>query len=222
MPSIDRNAANSMRLRRNQQRGRAGALTSTIRVSAPLQNTGSQIQLNLDSAGGLESISSLLRVKLIDTSLTRGATGIGVNLRGGSGMLISTGLGILLDGASLSLSASGIKITGYMPYAHWDDHSAHRQLCDSLAATDANWCPAAYAPRHRFYEDHIMADVVLDQEAPAATPGWRNCQYSVSPFIYGAVFGTEQRGFRANPPRTPQLQHCGCCGKRGRYLFDRL
>jgi hypothetical protein len=117
MPSIDRNAANSMRLRRNQQRGRAGALTSTIRVSAPLQNTGSQIQLNLDSAGGLESISSLLRVKLIDTSLTRGATGIGVNLRGGSGMLISTGLGILLDGASLSLSASGIKITGYMPYA---------------------------------------------------------------------------------------------------------
>jgi len=117
MPSIDRNAANSMRLRRNQQRGRAGALTSTIRVAAPLQNTGSQIQLNLDSAGGLESISSLLRVKLIDTSLTRGATGIGVNLRGGSGMLISTGLGILLDGASLSLSASGIKFTGYLPYA---------------------------------------------------------------------------------------------------------
>jgi hypothetical protein len=117
MAGIDRNAANSMRLRRNQQRGKAGSFTSTIRVAAPLQNTGSQIQLNLDSAGGLESSSSLLRVKLIDTSLTRTASGLGVNLRGGSGMLISTGLGILLDGASLSLGASGIKLTGYLPYA---------------------------------------------------------------------------------------------------------
>lgn len=117
MASVDRNAANSMRLRRNMQRGRSGAFTSGIRVAAPLQNTGSQVQLNLDPSGGLESISSLLRVKLIDTSLTRGATGIGVTLRTSSGLQIAAGLGVLLDGASLSLSATGIKLTGYMPYA---------------------------------------------------------------------------------------------------------
>lgn len=107
---VDRNAANSLRLRRNMQRGRAGAFTSGVKVAAPLQNTGSQIQLNLDSSGGLESFSSLLRVKLRDTSLTRDASGLGVALKSNPGLQISSGLGILLDGSSLSLSGSGIKL----------------------------------------------------------------------------------------------------------------
>lgn len=109
--SVDRNAADPLRLRRNQQRGRAGGLTAGVTVTAPLSNTGSHIQLNLDSAGGLESSSSLLRVKLIDTSISRTASGIGVALKTNGGLQISSGLGILLNGASLSLGATGLKVT---------------------------------------------------------------------------------------------------------------
>ena len=111
MAGIDRNAANSMRLRRNMQRGRAGAFTSGIKVAAPLSNTGSQVQLNLDSAGGLESSSSLLRVKLIDTSLSRTASGLGVALRTNAGLNISSGVGILLPASSgLQTLAGGLSV----------------------------------------------------------------------------------------------------------------
>jgi len=108
--ALDRNAANSQRLRRNQQRARSGGLMGDVTVAAPLENTGTQIQLNLDSAGGLENNSGNLRVKTRDTSMTRDASGIGVALRTASGLQISSGLGILLNGGTLALAAGGLSV----------------------------------------------------------------------------------------------------------------
>jgi hypothetical protein len=118
MPGVDRNAANAMRLRRNMQRGRNGAFTSGIKVAAPLQNTGSQVQLNLDPSGGIEVSTQLLRVKLRDTAFLRDASGLGIKLGTNPGLqVLAAGLVVQLDGTSLSLGANGIKLTGYMPYA---------------------------------------------------------------------------------------------------------
>jgi hypothetical protein len=113
MGNLDRNAANSERLRRNAQRTRSGNITSSILVTAPIVNTGTRLQLTLLSTGGLTTSSSSLTIKLIDTSLVLSASGVGVNLRTSSGLQISTGLGILVDaaGSGLSLGASGLKYT---------------------------------------------------------------------------------------------------------------
>jgi|GEM_PF-3264561 len=46
MGHLDRNAASLDRLRRNQQRMRAGGATSDVRVALPLRNDGSQIRLD--------------------------------------------------------------------------------------------------------------------------------------------------------------------------------
>lgn len=52
---FDRNANDQTRLRPNAQRAKAGSITSLVAVTAPLQNTGTSIQLSLLPAGGSTS-----------------------------------------------------------------------------------------------------------------------------------------------------------------------
>lgn len=110
---LDRNAKDTHRTLRNWQRGKNGDATGSVKVVAPLSNTGSQIQLNLLSTGGLANSSGSLTLKLIDTSLVLSASGVGVNLATNSGLQISSGVKLLVDasGSGLSLGASGLKYT---------------------------------------------------------------------------------------------------------------
>jgi len=97
---------------RNFQRIRDGGVVASVTVTPPLLNSGVAISLSLDSAGGLESSSSLLRVKTRDTSFTRDASGVGVALRTNSGLQIATGLGVLLQtNPGLVLGATGLAVT---------------------------------------------------------------------------------------------------------------
>lgn len=75
---LDRNANDVTRLRRNAQRGKTGSITATVAVTAPLQNTGTAIQLNLLAAGGLTSSSQQLTLKLDagGTALSLSASGL--------------------------------------------------------------------------------------------------------------------------------------------------
>ena len=108
--SLDRNALDRLRLRRNSQRERAGDGTTDIKVTAPIQNSGGKIILNLLSTGGLTVSGTALSLKLADTSLVLSAPGVGVNLRTNSGLQISSGLGLLLADTSLQLASGGVSV----------------------------------------------------------------------------------------------------------------
>lgn len=127
MGSLDRNASDSLRLRRNAQRTRNGAMTADVDVVAPLLQGGTGIYLNLNTAGGLQTSSQMLGIKLAtnpglslstsgltmtlaDTSLKLASGGVSVSLRTSSCLQISTGLGIQLNGTSLLAGTSGLSI----------------------------------------------------------------------------------------------------------------
>jgi len=76
---IDRNANDSIRLRRNQQRMAVGALTGTVIVNSPLFNTGAAITLTLLATGGLQTVTNALSLKLDGTTLALGAAGLKIN-----------------------------------------------------------------------------------------------------------------------------------------------
>jgi hypothetical protein len=114
--AVDRNPTSNMRKRRALQQAGAGGITSSLLVNAPFSLATGRLALSLDPSGGLEVSSSLLRIKLIDTSLQRTASGLGVLLRTNPGLQISSGLGVLLDGTTLALGASGVKYANMTPY----------------------------------------------------------------------------------------------------------
>lgn len=109
--SLDRNANDRLRVRRNWQRSRTGAMTADIDVVAPIKIGSTGIFLNLDSAGGLQSVSQALGIKLADTSLQLSASGASVKLKATPGLTVSSGLGVLLDSTNPGLTlASGLKV----------------------------------------------------------------------------------------------------------------
>lgn len=69
--------------------------------------SGNSIAVNLDATPGLEFNSSALRVKLADSSLSRAAGGIAVNLASVSGLAVSSGLFIKLEASNPSLQIDG-------------------------------------------------------------------------------------------------------------------
>ena len=69
--------------------------------------SGSTISVNLDATPGLEFNSAALRVKLADTSLSRAAGGIAVNLASVSGLSVASGLFIKLEASNPSLQIDG-------------------------------------------------------------------------------------------------------------------
>jgi hypothetical protein len=107
---IDPNARTPERIRRNFQRIARGGVTS-VTVVAPLKNSSSGVFLALDPNGGLETSSTLLRVKL-DTSpgITRGAGGIKLLLTDTSLLLSGSGVQVNLAANSGLTVASGLKI----------------------------------------------------------------------------------------------------------------
>jgi len=109
--SFDRNARSPMRWRRAWQQVGGGGATSSLLVDAPFSLATGRLSLSLDAAGGLEVSSGALRVKIIDTSITRNASGLGVALRTNAGLSISSGVGILLPASSgLQTLAGGLSI----------------------------------------------------------------------------------------------------------------
>jgi hypothetical protein len=96
--ALDRNAKDATRLRRNAQRGKAGGYSQAVKVTSPLQNTGTSIQLNLLSTGGLTNSTLQLTIKLdVNSGLALSASGIKLLLDG--------------TGTGLSLTSSGLKYT---------------------------------------------------------------------------------------------------------------
>jgi len=109
--AIDRNPTTTLRKRRALQQVGAGGATSNLLVNSPFSIATGRLALTLDASGGLEVSSGALRVKLIDTSLSRTASGLGVALRTNAGLNISSGVGILLPASSgLQTLAGGLSI----------------------------------------------------------------------------------------------------------------
>jgi hypothetical protein len=90
-----------------------GGATSTIAVVAPLQNVGTQIQLNLLPAGGLQNVTAMLSVKLLASSgLQLAAGGMSIDLDTTPGLALAAGgVKVLLDPTTPGLQlTSGVKV----------------------------------------------------------------------------------------------------------------
>lgn len=136
---IDRNAADKVRLRRNQQRTVKGDAFAAIPVVAPIVNTRGTLSLAsghsvVVSGGALEVQpattaltvgSSGLSFAIADTSLTQGvggakinladtslavSSGLKVNLAANPGLQVSSGLLLKLTDTSLVLSTNGVAV----------------------------------------------------------------------------------------------------------------
>src|SRR4051812_31008176 len=121
--SLDRNANNQTRLRRNAQRTRHGDGTSDILVTAPIAITSGRIALTLGAATGLQTVSNALGIKLdtnpglslsatglilklADTSLQLAAGGVSVKPATSSGLTVSSGLKVNVDGTTVTINGS--------------------------------------------------------------------------------------------------------------------
>lgn len=129
MGSLDRNADNSPRLRRNAQRGRATGTTGSVLVTAPLKNTGSTIQLLLLSTGGITTNTGSLTIKLdtnpglvlsaaglkmllnANSGLSLAAGGVSIALQTNPGLVLgATGIALQLADTTLKLAAGGVSV----------------------------------------------------------------------------------------------------------------
>lgn len=111
---LDRNANNQERLRRNSQRAKATGTTAAVAVTAPLQNTGSTIRVNLLSTGGLQTSSSQLGIKIdaTGTGLSLSASGLkGSGLTASSFVFNETPAGTV-DGANAAFTLANTPTAG--------------------------------------------------------------------------------------------------------------
>lgn len=103
--SVDRNAASPVRLRRNQQRIGAGAVTESLSSTGGLQRTGTPATLGikLNTNPGLVLAAGGLSVKLQTSTpgLQLGSTGIGFLTPANSGLTVTA------SGVSVDCEASG-------------------------------------------------------------------------------------------------------------------
>lgn len=108
--SIDRNAKDAGRLRRNMQRLRAGDGTSDVKLSSPLKFSGGAIGVTLAASGGIQNASGLA-VKLDSAgALSVGASGIAAQVDGTSVQIVTNKLAVKLNAAGAITGTSGLAV----------------------------------------------------------------------------------------------------------------
>lgn len=122
MGSLDRNAQSAVRVRRNAQRTRAGDLTGSIKVSAPITNAGGKLGVSIDGTTIKLTGSQLVVGNLAESQVTNLVTDLAskvpavrnVNttspLTGGGALSADLTLGVALAAAGAIVNSGGLAV----------------------------------------------------------------------------------------------------------------